>query len=630
MIVDTAEHFNTLLAYDKAYSEGNPIVPDDVYDILFNKLSTEHPTHPYFETVGSEVRGGKIKLPHQMGSLDQVYNINDLENWLKRNGYEGVDLIASHKLDGISCLLHYNHGRLQQAFSRGDGIQGADITRHMNHVNVPKFIDFIGSLYVRAEVIMKNSAFKAKYGKQYKHPRNLVAGSMNRSTTDASILKDIDVVAYQIVEMDNDGATKMDGSRIASTKADTIYQLKEWGFIDVYYQVILGNMANFETLEQLVLDFKDASEYELDGMVLTSNIDTSTNTSTSSSLNPFHSVKLKVLEESSIVTATVVNVLWEISKSGYLKPRVEIEPVELFGTTVRFATGFNGNYIVSNNIGVGTTIKITKSGSVIPYILEVIKGTSPKLPDIEFAWNESNIEMVVDSDNNTVQFKQCLDFFNSIKVDLLKEASLTKIFDHYNLWDNSFDDNLMFIFDLISMEWESVLGTNGGKICDNLNRRLINMTPELLMGSLPYIGFGFGVRKATQLLKQISFEDLKTATVKNIEGLNGFDTKTADKVVNNLHLVLNFIDDTSDTIEFVEVETTEEMSDVVVVMTGFRDNALKEQIETMGGRVTSAVSKKTTHLLTNDINSSSSKVKKAKSLDIDVVLPETFKDEYNL
>lgn len=618
----------TLLQYDHAYTIGEPLIPDDVYDALRRELYAIDSAHPYFVTVGAAERGGKIPLPHKMGSLDQLYDDNDITNWLSRNptdnalevlkGVKGDIGVASHKLDGVSCLLRYEFGKLQQAFTRGDGTNGADITRHMEYINVPQFIKVTNNTFVRGEIIMKDETFKTKYSTKYKRALGLVAGQMNKKVAVINMLNDIDIIIYEIVDIDGIDMPN---------KHDSLKVLERWGFTPVIHELIDFNTWNFSAYATLLNEFVSTSEYTLDGLVVSRN--GKTKDRKSSSLNPTHSAKIKVLDSANIVVATVVDVLWEISKSGFIKPRVEIEPVELFGTTVRYATGFNGNFILSNNIGVGTTINITKSGSVIPYILEVVKGTTPKLPDMDYTWNETNVEMVVSLDNEIVIFKQCLDFFNSLNVDLLKEASLEKMFDIQKLWGKSFSHATQYLFDLLEMEWTQCLGVNGEKIYNSLHRRLKNMTPEIILGSLPFIGFGFGVRKATQLLKQVEFDNLSSMSIDDFIALEGFDIKTAEKLVNNIDKVYDFIKE-SDVIIIIEKVTTSEFSDLVVVMTGFRDNDLKNIIEEKGGRVTSSVSKKTTHLLTNDINSSTSKIKKAKSFDTAIMLPETFKDEYNI
>ena len=209
-------------------------------------------------------------------------------------------------------------------------------------------------------------------------------------------------------------------------------------------------------------------------------------------------------------------------------------------------------------------------------------------------------------------------------------GSLEKMYQSFDLYGKKFEDVCESLFDLLSMEWESVIGVNGEKIHDSLHRRLTNLNWDTFLGSLPFMGFGFGKRKAKQLINQIDISTLWTLTKSDIIELNGFDEITADKLIDSLPLAKDFLNKFAQYINIVEKNVTSELQGVVVVMTGFRDNALKGQIEDSGGRVTSAVSKNTTHLLTNDINSNSGKVKKAKSIGVDIITPSLFKDTFNL
>jgi NAD-dependent DNA ligase len=401
----------------------------------------------------------------------------------------------------------------------------------------------------------------------------------------------------------------------------------------------VSNKFDSNYLNNLLKNFRLASQYELDGIVITANnISSAQGKRNGVSLNPEHSCKFKVNDANSMVTATVSNVLWEVSKSGFLKPRVEITPVELFGSTVKFATGFNGQYIKDNMIGPGAKIEITKSGTVIPYIVKVITpANTASLPNKnEFGgwhWNENNVEIVVDNpdSNEMVKFKQVLDFMDKLNVDLLKEASLYKLFDSFNLWNIDYDSAILTIIDLKEKEWEMSNGVNGVKSFNSLHRRLQNIELATLLGASKHMGIGFGIRKA-KLLIDASGDNIWNLSELDIAMIDGFDTKTAKQVVNGLPDTKKLIDAliNSGYINLIKVQKTNEFSNINVVMTGFRDSDLSDAIEKRGGKIGSGVSKKTTHLLTYDINSNSGKTQKAKELGIKIMTPDDFKDEFNL
>lgn len=370
-----------LKLYDEAYTEGEPLISDKEYDNLYRKAQTMDPGNAYFASVGSDVRGGKEKLPYVMGSLDQVYNQKDWDLWVKTYDLKGKFVVVSDKQDGISVMLIYRHGQFEKAYSRGNGLEGADITRHVRGVpSVPKTLGgYFGDAYlaVRAELIMPIATFEAKYSTEFKNPRNMVAGCFNRSTTAASVLADIQCIAYQVVAYSDcdysfTGGQRAPGEFVITSKTDELECLAGLGFIVTPYEEYLAEELDEASLVAFVKHAKSRSKTELDGIVVTIDRydDLESQRRSKTTLNPEHSIKFKVNADS--VVAEVVDVLWEVSKSGFAKPRVKLKPVNLGGVTITYATGFNGRYIYDNQIGPGALVKITRAGDVIPQILEVV------------------------------------------------------------------------------------------------------------------------------------------------------------------------------------------------------------------------------------------------------------------
>lgn len=352
-----------LKKFDETYfnaSVTDEVVDDNEYDNLRNKLKLLDPSNQYFTGVGSDVRGGKVPLPFPMGSLNQVYDDNDLLNWIEK--YNVKSVISSDKLDGCSCLLIYRNGKFAQAFSRGNGTEGADITRNIELIpNVPKTIE-VDYLVVRAEVIIKNSVFDYKYANEFKNSRNMVAGILNRKTPTEDVLSDFEVIVYEIV----DGFDDLE-------KGVELTMLALYGFTVVKYQRVDSSVLNDADLGKMVADRKEKSEYMLDGLVLTTDVYKNISLqSNSSSLNPEHSVKYKNLSKDAYREVSVIDVLWELSKGGLLKPKIKIVPTEMEGSTVTYATGHNARFIYDNKIMPGTVVTIVKAGSVIPQVVGVV------------------------------------------------------------------------------------------------------------------------------------------------------------------------------------------------------------------------------------------------------------------
>lgn len=614
---------------DAYFNTDDTKISDSEYDRLKRQAFNMDPSNEYFVKIGSDTRGGKIKLPYPMGSLNQIYE-NEYQDWIQKYDLGDNDIVVTEKLDGASCLLIYNNGTFSIAYSRGNGLEGADITRHIKHVKTIPMNVGIDYLVVRAETIMKVSTFNSKYSDQYKNPRNMVSGVVNRKENTNEILDDIDVVAYEVVAS-SDGIEKLN-------KSESLKWLSQNGFTVCDFIIEESKNLNDTRMSQLLTEFRASSEYELDGIVLTvDKISDVKKLSSSSSLNPEHSVKYKVLSADDIVEASVVDVIWNVSKGALLKPRIMIVPETICGTTVTYATGFNAKYINDNKIGKGSKIKITKSGMVIPYVISVVKPTTPRLPDInefgEWEWNDTGVEIVLkDRDSDIVIFKQVLDFFETYKVDQLREATLNSVWKYIS--DKTYTGAIVEICGLTEIEWINIVGVNGSKIYHSLINRLGNSHAETFYGACKFMGSGFGVRKAKALLDGIQDvrDDVLALTIDDIVAKDGFDTKTATNVVSGIQDSVDLMDELVNlgVLNFIQQETTNELSGVNVVMTGFRDEELQYTIESMGGKVSSGVSKKTTHLLCMDVDSKSTKMQKARQLNIEIMTPEDFKIFYGI
>ena len=618
-----ADLVQKLKKFDEAYfnaSVTDEVIDDNEYDNLRNRLKLLDPSNQYFTGIGSDVRGGKVPLPFPMGSLNQVYNDNDLLNWIEKYSIE--EAISSDKLDGCSALLIYRDGKFTQAFSRGNGTEGADITRNVDLIpNVPKTTS-IDYLVIRAEVIIKNSVFDYKYANEFKNSRNMVAGILNRKIPTEDVLSDFEVIVYEIV----DGVSNL-------KKSEELELLKQYGFSVVQYQSVSMGKLNDADLGKMVADRKEKSEYMLDGLVLTTetykNISLQSN---SSSLNPEHSVKYKNLSKDAYREVSVVDVLWELSKGGLWKPRVQIVPTELDGVTITYATGFHASFIRDNGIGPGAVVELVRSGMVIPYLTRTIKSVEPKMPPGDYIWNASGVEAMVPDHNNhpKVKFEQVLAFFETMKVDLLREATLQAMFDGYHLSHLSYDEIIAFLLDLLETEWMKIVGVNGKKIHASLHNKLQKLPPEEFLGSLRYFGAGFGVRKSKMLLNQCNgIQSIKNLTEDEIVNMVGFDTTTARMIMSGIDDALSLLTKLKDYVNLVEKKAVSaDLSHLNVVLTGFRDSTLQNFIEMNGGKVGSGVSKKTTHLICSSVDSGSSKYKKAQELGVTVITLEDFKNEY--
>lgn len=619
--MDLNDLFKALVIADDAYYNEAAIFTDEEYDAIRLFCQTADTNNTYFLGIGSQVRGGKVKLPYTMGSLTQAYQ-GETQKWIAQYELQNEYFVITEKLDGISTLIVYgNDGKMQIAYSRGDGIEGADITRHVSKIkNVPKQIS--GPLVVRAEIIFskKNwdivkTQIKRSGGAFYKNARNATAGLMNASESDPIAYQHLDVVAYEII------------SNQDLDKREHLDILIKSGFTTPSTKVFIGSQyINDNEMTKVVNQMRSNSLYEIDGIVIDINdsVERALLRKKGAGLNPEYARKYKIADASNQAIATVIEVQWNISKNGYFKPRVKIEPVELVGVTVQHATGFNAKFIFDNGIGPGAKIRITRSGDVIPFIQGVVEpaNVTNKIPD-EWKWNETGVDAVLvnANDNDTVKLEQLIDFFAKVGVEYLGEGNLQEIF-------NAGFKTVVDVINLSQFELTSLIGANGKKIHKSIREKLHNVPWYIVAGAYSGFGRGVGVRKMKKLYDAFSGDIKKLAIMQEILAVEGFEFKTAAKITSGYTNFLKFLTDTSATITFAEYEAPKQggLSGSTFLFTGFRSSDLEAKIVEQGGKISSSVSSKLNYLVAADPNESSGKLTKARELGTKIITREELVD----
>lgn len=345
----------------------NTEVSDRLYDTLYDGARKKYPSNPYFLSVGSKVRGDKVKLPVPTGSMVECKK-GEMNKWLVPHTY----VVISSKLDGNSLLLAYSNGKLKIAYTRGDGISGQDCTRNViNLPSIPKILENGFTGYIRGECIAQKNqipdflnALKDETGKTYSNGRNAIAGMLNSKTSPKAFDRFGMLVAYQIVDY-------------RGTQVNMFQDLIEMGFRTPNYtwmntDLLLNNDES--TLINMCTKAKAEDMYECDGIIVSQNevLDGYSGFETGT-LNPKCSRKYKVSTVDYSKISTLLNIKWQISRWGLLKPVGVIEPVGLEGAIVSNVTLYNLDFILKNNIKIGCKGRIIRSGSVIPKWIETIK-----------------------------------------------------------------------------------------------------------------------------------------------------------------------------------------------------------------------------------------------------------------
>jgi DNA ligase (NAD+) len=608
-------HELKLFLDDKYYNTGeDPGLNDYQYDMLKEILVKRDPG--YTPPIGSKIRTGdnKITLPFWLGSMNKLKpeDESELKRWIDRN--KSNEYIIEDKLDGISCLLSINNGKIK-LYTRGDGVVGSDISYLAPYFkNIPDIRD-IKDLILRGELIMNYHTFQEKYAEEFANPRNFVAGRTGSKTVRKG-LEDIDFIAYEIV-----------GKGIMVKPADQLEFLSSIGF-KVVNNTVVAEITKEILLERFLLS-KQESGYEIDGIIILANVPYIRNVSG----NPGYAFAFKVRLESNLIPAEVEEVEWNISKWGLIKPRIRIKPVSLSGVTITYTSGFNAKYIHENNIGPGTIIKLTRSGDVIPFIVEVVKSTFPQMPDIPYKWNDTRVDIFTEENDNIMCVKLIASFFSSLKIKHVSDATVSKMYE-YGL------DSIIKILSADKEDFEQIEGFGkrlAERTYDNIHEGLQNISLHTLLGASGIFGMGIGSRKLETLLNNIPdildiYIDMpKDELYEMINNVDGFSDKTTTRIVENLPWASKFIKSVE---PYIKIKTKKknmsDLNELKAVFSGFRDKDLEEKVKQRGGKVVTSVSKNTTALVVADKYSSSSKITKAREMGIDIFDKDEFVEFFSL
>ena len=589
-------------------------ISDEKYDLIVDTIKTRDPDYHY--TIGHTVREGenRVRLPYWLGSMDKIKpeDVNVITRWILKNPAEKY--IIETKLDGISALFIFKNNE-KKLYTRGDGIVGADISYLTEYINnIPNNLN--SEIVVRGELIMKKRTFEIKFSSNYANPRNMVSGRLGGKILREGI-HDIDFIAYEIITEQEE-----------ESPSTQINRLNSMGFTTVRNQIIF-TIEIVELINTLLL-FKETSEYEIDGIIVQPDKEYIRNISG----NPDYAFAFKMRFEENLKQTEVLEVEWNISKWGQLKPIVIIKPIQLGGVTNSKATGHNGKFIFDNNIGPGAIISITRSGDVIPYIVAVIQPvTEPQMPDIPYKWDETRTNIFTETNGCEMCVKLLTSFFSSLGVKFVSESTIRKL--HNNGYNNLFKI-LRATEDEISVI-ETFGKVSAKRIYNNIHNNLQNLSIPLVLGASGVFGFGLGKKRIETLFKDIPhiltiYKNIsRDEMMERVLNVEGFAEKTALKIVDNLVWADKLIFLLSEFATF-EKEIIENNNEFIFskkfVISGFRDKILENEIVRKGGKIVSSVSKNTDFLIVKNLNETSSKIVKARELSICIIEVEEFKNTY--
>ena len=591
------------------YRTGESIISDSQYDILVEELKALDPTNEILSKIGHEINDDtrKGRLPIEMASMNKIKSIEDIDDWCRLKGISKSEyVIITPKFDGLSLCVKES---TSDAWTRGDGEFGQKSNEHYkligNHLDTNTHRDILRSFdFTYGEVMMSKKTFTDKYSKEFANPRNLVAGLLNSKDAQES-LKDCNFIKYgAVVNKD-----------YYNTKQDLIESLNACQEIKVQYHICKIS----ELTEELLIDLfhKFGTEYEIDGLIIEINNLTLQNAlgRETSSNNPVWARAFKHPSFEQSAESEIIGISWNISKQGYLKPTLHINPVRLDGVTVSNVTGNNARFVKDMGIGVGAKVLVKRSGMVIPIIADVIEPVEFQMPDVpNIDWNENGVELITLSETDEQKFKQLVSFFEILETDSFGEGVIKQ------LWDNG-HCTVKDILNLSQSDLEKIdrFGKRKAQIVWNSIKKATNGV------SLSKLQHATGIFKGLGSKKLALLEHFTTKpSVDQILEIEGFAEISAQSYIDGYDKFFEFIDGLPIIIEEKKeaVKVSNDLDGMTFVFTGVRRADLESVIESRGGKIGSGVSKTTTHLVMKAVGSGSSKEKKALELGVRIMTVE--------
>ena len=599
-------------AQDAYHNFKTPLMTDNEYDIIKEYVATKYPDDAVISKVGAPSSKNKVKLPYEMWSMDKIKpDTGELPKWIQK--YAGPYLLSC-KMDGVSGL-YTTEGPKPKLYSRGDGTFGQDISHLLSVLKLP----LTKGIVVRGEFIIPKDIFNAKHADAFANPRNMVGGIVNSKSVSENA-GDVHFIAYECI--------------VPELKpSEQFSKLGEFGF-EVADHRATPTVTN-ELLSEYLVDKRTNYKYEIDGIVVADD-----QIHPRASGNPDHAFAFKMVLSDQKAEAKVVDVLWEASKHGLLKPRVRIEPVHLGGVTITYATGYNAKFIEDNNIGVGAVVELIRSGDVIPKILRIIvPAESPKMPTEAYTWNDTHVDAVIaDAGNNkTVQEKNIVAFFAELEVDGLKAGNIKKIMD-------AGFDTVPKILAMTKSDFEKCgFKSTADKYAVNIKQQVDKANLVQLMSASGLMGQGIGSKKIGPILE--AFPDILTsdestdAKIVKAKSIKGVEQKTAATFVENIPRFTAFLSECGLASKLsldqkpIEPPGAAPAADMIIsplngksiVMTKVRDKEIIEQLAKYGAKLEDTMKKDTFVLIVKSKDDVSNKTKYAVDHNIPIMTPDEFK-----
>ena len=651
----------------KYYVLNQPVISDYDFDVLLNELILlegqfpdcvlpDSPTH----RVGSDLDQKFVHVKHRypMLSLSNTYNrgeVTDFDHRIRKVISDDVEYICELKYDGVAISIRYVDGLMVQAVTRGDGVEGDDVTENVKTIkSVPlklKGEGYPDDFEVRGEIIIPHKAFKKlnaereEEGKEvFANPRNCASGTLKMQKSSIVAQRSLDCILYYVV-----------GENLPHSKHyDNLLEAKKWGI------KIPSHLSKAKTIEDIFYFIDEWEEnrntlpFDIDGVVLKINDYAQREELGLTAKSPRWAIAYKFKAER--VSSKLLSLTYQVGRTGAITPVANFIPVQLAGTIVKRASLHNADIIKNLDLHEDDTLFVEKGGDIIPKIVGVdISKRKENSKAIEFIQycpecgaqlvrleDESN-HYCVNSDACPPQIKGKLSHFISRKamnIDSLGEGKIEILYEK---------QLISSIADLYSLKREDVLGIE--KVYKEADKQRIvrfreKTTDNILNGikkskEVPFerVLFGLGIRYVGATVAKKLANNFKNidaiirADKQTLLDVDEIGVKIADSIISyfsddNHIILINKLKEAG--LRFVIEEKTE-VTDLLQgkkfvvsgVFKSLKRNEIKELIEDNGGKNVSSISSKTDYIVAGD-NMGPSKLEKANKLNIPIISEQDF------
>lgn len=630
------------------YDEDSPEITDYEYDMLMRELKAIEEEYPQLVTVDSptqRVGGSASKLfapvvhKVRMESLLDAFSEEELYSFNSRveQAAGRVDYVVEPKIDGLSVSLEYVDGKLVRGSTRGDGDVGEDVTHNILTIaSVPKTLnEALPFIEVRGEVYMPHSSFTELVLRQdeagekpFKNPRNAAAGSLRQKDSSVTAARGLDMFIFNIQQIEG---------KAQVSHEESLDFLGSLGFKTVpYYK----RFCSFEdAVEQVrkIGEMRGTLPFDIDGAVIKVDSFAKRELLGSTAKFPRWAIAFKYPPEEKETVLREIEI--NVGRTGVLTPTAVFDPIQLAGTTVSRATLHNQDFINEKQIALGDTIVVRKAGDIIPEVLSVKAKSGNEVFTLPAVCPVCGAPAVREGEEAAVrcnnsdcpaQLKRRLIHFcsrDAMDIESLGEAVVEMLVDK---------GLVASVEDIYSLKAEDLIGLEhfAKKSADNL----VKAVADSKHNDLYRLVFGLGIRhigqKSAKLLSEhfITMEALQAATAEDIAQIEGFGgimaqsvlqyfamPQTAKLIENLKALGLNM--------KSLKEIQSDKFAGKTFVLTGtlptYTRNEAAAIIESLGGKVSSSVSKKTSYVLAGE--EAGSKLKKANDLGVEVIDEEAFK-----